>query len=235
MLKFALAVFGCSILPTLFLSCLKNFIDRYLSGSGHMLSLSIAAGSDGSGYRVRHCVGSRDETAATSMARCCVAGAAVRIRGGGVVGECEMTEPQTYIVGECSIEVYPTTRYLRTIFPNGLVCHAAANDDAENIRKAWTLGYAGDTYRMSLEHELLHSILAEMRGEAYSSVLYGVAVRMAGGNKERVIPQEMSDAEEGLIMDLQRWLHTCIGTVRLIQSGVDLVAVSRRLGEITGG
>jgi hypothetical protein len=148
------------------------------------------------------------------------------------VGE-PMNEPQTYIVGECTIDVWPTTRYLRTTFPDGLVCHAAANDDADTMQKARQLGY-DSTWMMTLEHEALHSILAECRGEPYSSVLYGVAVRMAGGSKENVISQEISDAEEGLIMDLQRFLKTGVSSIRLAQSGLDLEAVQQRLGEIVG-
>jgi hypothetical protein len=142
-----------------------------------------------------------------------------------------MTEPRVLTIGECEIRVWPA--YLETVWADGLKVPAAANDDAESIARAHELGYSGDTWRMSLEHELSHTLLDVARGYPYSRVLRGVAVREAGGSKEDVISRDASDYEEGLVLDVQRWVQLGILTPRLVESELDLEGLKGQLLEMT--
>lgn len=143
-----------------------------------------------------------------------------------------MSRPNVIVIGECRIDIWHDHHILATVFSDGLSVTAAANDDPDSVERAATLGY-GSTWEMSRDHELLHSLVDVARGYAYSRVLRGVAVRDAGGRKEDVITAAASDEEEGLILDLQRWLNTQILTPRLVQSDLDLDALAAELRSMT--
>lgn len=142
-----------------------------------------------------------------------------------------MSEPRTFQIGAATVELWPD--FLRTVFR--IEVPAAGNDDAASIARAWELGYAGNTWAMSRDHELLHSLIAEQRGTPHSRVLLGVAVRAAGGDKGAIVSQEESDEEEALVLDMQRWIQTGVSSRRLAQSGLDLHALVGRLRELTHG
>lgn len=142
-----------------------------------------------------------------------------------------VTDPRIHHLGAAELHIWPDymeTRYVLSV-------PAAGNDDAESIRRAWELGYAGDTFAMSRDHELLHSLIADQRGMPWSAVLLGVAVRAAGGDKGMVISREDSDEEEALVIDVQRWIQTGVSSPRLAASGLDLHALVARLREVTHG
>lgn len=141
-----------------------------------------------------------------------------------------MSDPRTVQIGACTVELW--SDFLRTVLR--FEVPAAGNDDADSIRRAWELGYGGNTWHMSRDHELLHSLIAEQRGEPYSRVLLGVGVRAAGGCKEDIISQVESDDEEALVLDVQRWILTGVSSPRLVWSRLDLERLKQRLGEITG-
>ena len=66
--------------------------------------------------------------------------------------------------------------YMETCFPGGLTCPALFVDDAQARTNAESWGYQPDeVWRMHLEHELTHTLLAQASGRPWSPVLYHVA------------------------------------------------------------
>jgi hypothetical protein len=134
-------------------------------------------------------------------------------------------------IGAATVEIWDD--YLETRFT--LKVPAAGNDDAASITRAAALGYES-TWMMSRDHELLlQSLIAEQRGEPYSRVLFGVAYRSIGGDKERIVSPAASFREEGLVLSVQRYMRLGVVDMLLEQSGLDLEALKTRLQEITGG
>ena len=142
-----------------------------------------------------------------------------------------MTEPRIITIGECEIRIF--SNWMETVFKDGLSVPAAANDDPDSVARAHDLGYEGDTWRMSMAHEIAHSLICRAQGQDYSYVLRGVAIREAGGDKQAIISHAESDAEESLVLDFQRYAQLGILTPRLVQSGLDLDALAAELREKT--
>lgn len=141
-----------------------------------------------------------------------------------------MTEPRIIQIGAATIEMWPD--FLRTVYR--LEVPAAGNDDAESIAQAAELGY-DSTFAMSLDHELIHSLVAQQRGEPFSRVLFGVAYRSIGGCKEQIVSPLTSWQEECLILDAQKYMNTGkVGPV-LAAANLDLDALKARLREVTSG
>lgn len=143
-----------------------------------------------------------------------------------------MTEPETIVFPGCKVLYWRLGHHIQTVFPDGLKVDAAANYDADSLQRARDLGY-DSSWEMSRDHELIHSIIAEARGEPYSRVLRGVAVRDAGGRKEDIITPAESAEEEALVLDVQRWIRTNVLSRRLAESTLDREALAARLREMT--
>jgi hypothetical protein len=141
-----------------------------------------------------------------------------------------MSEPRTIQIGAAEVRIFDA--YLETAFI--LKVPAAANYDQESVDRALALGYQGSTWEMSRDHEILHSLIAEQRGKQFSPVLFGVAYRSIGGDKERIVSPASSFREEGLVLSVQRYVRLGVVDVLLEQSGLDLEALKARLQEITG-
>jgi hypothetical protein len=75
----------------------------------------------------------------------------------------------------CTVRVFPEERRLETIFPDGRTVPACPEDNDEYRKTAREHGYGEDTFRLSLHHELLHTMLAEFIGLSYSPTLRAVA------------------------------------------------------------
>lgn len=99
----------------------------------------------------------------------------------------------------CRVLIHTADQYLETVFDDGARLPAAANHGDEDEARAKALGYR-NTWQMSLEHELLHSILSEAMGLKYSPTLHAVAT----GEK---IDQEEIDMEERLVLCVQKLLN----------------------------
>jgi hypothetical protein len=144
-------------------------------------------------------------------------------------GVCFMSRIAT--IGAATVEIWDD--YLETRFT--LKVPAAGNDDAASITRAAALGYES-TWMMSRDHELLlQSLIAEQRGKHFSPVLFGVAYRSIGGDKERIVNPLSSWQEESLVLSVQRYMRLGVVDMLLEQSGLDLEALKTRLQEITGG
>lgn len=145
-----------------------------------------------------------------------------------------MIEPRVIEFSGCTVLYWRLGHHIQTVFPDGLKVDAAANYDADSLQRARDLGY-DSTWEMSRDHELLHSIIAEARGESYSRVLRGVAVREAGGRKEDIISPAVSAEEEALVLDVQKYVRRGTVSRRLAESTLDREALKARVEELTGG
>src|SRR5687767_2982374 len=87
----------------------------------------------------------------------------------------------------------------RTVFLNGAELKAAPQDDPAYLARAVDLGYGGDTLAMCQDHELLHSLAAELLHGRPSATLW----RVAHGDRSR----RGLGAEEDMVLRLQRELR----------------------------
>jgi hypothetical protein len=100
---------------------------------------------------------------------------------------------------QCRLEIDYPGRFLRTIFTDGTSAPARPNYAPSDIERAYDCGYAGDTWLLTLDHEPLHTWVAEHMGQPYSLVLWETAhgnLRPKGGRDE-----------EGYVMAVQRFLR----------------------------
>lgn len=116
----------------------------------------------------------------------------------------------TIMLGECAIAIYPNADcpgnlYLETRFADGANVPACGNTDDASIAHAHELGYAGDTVRMSLEHEILHTWLAVKQGMSYSPTLWHVA------HKVKAARWLIRD-EEAVVLAFQRYTRAGVWT-----------------------
>lgn len=80
------------------------------------------------------------------------------------------------MLGAVTVDVYDDIETLVHRWPDGAELVATSNPhDPEHVDRAWQLGYQGDTWAMSREHELLHHELAVAHGYPWSPTLYCVA------------------------------------------------------------
>jgi hypothetical protein len=101
----------------------------------------------------------------------------------------------------CRLYVDHEARYVQTVFEDGTYAPATPNQREEDINRARDLGYDGDTWEMTLDHELLHTWVPQQMGLAYSQILWNVA--HGGGKKWPPWGKE----EEGYVTSFQRYLR----------------------------
>jgi hypothetical protein len=87
-------------------------------------------------------------------------------------------------LGDNLVRIWDEDRYLETHLPGGGVVPAAANHDPESLALAHSLGYHGDTWAMSRDHEVIHTLIAVRRGLACSPTLLYVATEAGPGMDE---------------------------------------------------
>lgn len=116
----------------------------------------------------------------------------------------------TVMLAETVIAIYPHadcpgSLYFETRYADGACVPACGNTDEASVQHAHELGYAGDTVRMSLEHEILHTWLAVKQGRAYSPTLWHVAHDL---KPERGLIRD----EEAVVLAFQRYLRAGVWT-----------------------
>lgn len=109
------------------------------------------------------------------------------------------------------IHVNEVDRIVITTFEDGAVLHAAPTDDDESKARAAALGYTqhGTTmglalWRMTVDHERLHHLLAEARGHPHSIALWYAAHPEA---ESTAIERKHMDDEERIVLLIQRLLN----------------------------
>lgn len=110
-----------------------------------------------------------------------------------------MTEPTVHRFSACLVRIFAAERYLETVFADGTKVPAAAGDSEADVARAHALGYGGDTWAMTRDHELLHTSLAENAGLSYSPTLWALA------HGEPMPPDVQR--EEGLVLHVQRLIN----------------------------
>jgi hypothetical protein len=106
-----------------------------------------------------------------------------------------------YVFAGCTVIVDEEHRYLETWFPDGTRVPAAPNYDAASIERAHDLGYEGDTWAMTRDHELAHSWLAVTSGLGQSPTLWHLAHPEAEPLGEHDV-----NGEEARVLRFQRTL-----------------------------
>lgn len=85
-----------------------------------------------------------------------------------------------YIFQSCVVEVNDEEQRLVTRFPDDTSVYACANHDDASVAMAHELGYDGDTWAMSRDHELAHHWLAM---PDVSDVMWSMAHHTPGDEK----------------------------------------------------
>lgn len=102
---------------------------------------------------------------------------------------------------QCRLEVDHRTRYIQTVFEDGTYAPATPNYEPSDVQRAHDLGYGGDCWQMCMDHETMHTWVAECMGFPYSLILWNVAhggrYRWPDGGRE----------EEGYVTSMQRFLR----------------------------
>jgi hypothetical protein len=106
----------------------------------------------------------------------------------------------TYRFDDVQVDVYEDTRTVTTTFADGTYVCAAPNFDPDNIKQAWSLGYQGDTWAMTRDHELTHSLLAVRDGLEHSQTLWRLA------HPDADVSHETVALEEAMVLDFQQLL-----------------------------
>lgn len=103
------------------------------------------------------------------------------------------------------MDFYPDTDYCETIFEDGTRCPASPQDNGSYRATAKLLGYGENLMQMCLDHEVLHTLLAQVCEQPYSKTLWAVAhgETFAG-----------AAAEEELVMEFQRKFRTASSMCR---------------------
>lgn len=103
----------------------------------------------------------------------------------------------------CVVRVFDDARYLETVFPDGTRVPASPEDTDAYRATARRLGYGDDTWRQCLEHEVLHTLVAErVLFHAYSPTLWRVA-----HGETRAAPVNL---EEPIVFAAQRALNAFV-------------------------
>jgi len=105
-----------------------------------------------------------------------------------------------YVFPGCSVLVDERARYVETRFPDGTKVGSTPNQDPHSLRLATELGYGGDTWTMSRDHELGHSWLALVDGLAWSPTIW----RLAHPNGPDLPSDAEVAAEEARVLAFQR-------------------------------
>lgn len=131
----------------------------------------------------------------------------------------------------CHVDIFNETRCLRTVFDDGLTLYAAANDDKQSVDKAYFLGYT-DTWSMTREHEIAHTLFGLSLGLKWSRVLHHAAYQQV--SHEREITHEESALEEQIIVAIQKRVNRIPITAKehAILNGTAFVTIIARLFEI---
>jgi hypothetical protein len=125
------------------------------------------------------------------------------------------TPPDRVIrIGGTLIEIW-SGNCARTTLPTGRVLMAAPQDNAAYRQRAIELGYGKDTFRMCVEHETAHTMIACALGLPYSQTLDKAAQAITG--------TALHDREEAIILALQDFCNA---------SGIDLLAAAESLGNL---
>lgn len=90
--------------------------------------------------------------------------------------------------------------WIETVLPGGAVVHAHPNYGPEDHERARALGYQGDVWGMTLDHDHMHVRLCHALGLKESP-----ALRQATRGES----SELAGAEEEMVLAAQRFVNLC--------------------------
>jgi hypothetical protein len=90
--------------------------------------------------------------------------------------------------------------WVETVLPDGTTIHAKPNHDSEDVARARALGYGGDVWRMTLDHDHMHVRLCHALGLRESP-----ALRQASRGES----SELAGVEEEMVLAAQRFVNLC--------------------------
>jgi hypothetical protein len=100
--------------------------------------------------------------------------------------------------GGTLVEIF--SGWVRTTLPDGSPIYAVPGETAEDVARAHSLGYDGNVWAMTRDHDRIHALLAHAFGlpesPALRQTLTGVQSELAG-------------AEECAVLAIQRWVNLC--------------------------
>lgn len=99
-----------------------------------------------------------------------------------------------------STQVRVMQGWIETVLPGGRVVHAHPNHGPEDIARAQALGYQGDVWGMTLDHDHMHVRLCHALGLKESP-----ALRQATRGES----SELAGAEEEMVLAAQRFVNLC--------------------------
>lgn len=115
-----------------------------------------------------------------------------------------------YRFKNCEVLIDHALSGVTTRFDDGTTIRATPQFDAENVSRALSLGYREPGWSAVLEmtrwHDLLHTVIAEARGEPWSPTLHAAAhgYQLAAGVNEQ---------EERVVLFVQRALASGIDAI----------------------
>lgn len=103
--------------------------------------------------------------------------------------------------GRTLVEIFDG--YVHTTLPDGATVHAVPGQTKEDVARAHSLGYGGDTWLMTRDHDRFHAMLAYALGLQESPALR----RTAEGGKSTLV----TDLEEAAVLGIQRYVQELRG------------------------
>lgn len=103
--------------------------------------------------------------------------------------------------GRTLVEVFDG--FVRTTLPDGSAVHAVPGETEEDVARANALGYGGDCWLMTRDHDRFHAMLAYGLGLTESPALR----RTAESGKSTLL----TDLEEGAVLAIQRYVQELRG------------------------
>lgn len=109
-----------------------------------------------------------------------------------------MQRVAAFAYGGTTVEVM--SGWVRTTLPDGTEVRAHPNYGHEDVARARSLGYQGDVWGMTLDHDRMHAQLATALGLKESPALRATALGQAS---------ELTGAEEEMVLAAQRFVNLC--------------------------
>jgi hypothetical protein len=91
-----------------------------------------------------------------------------------------MAHVETFHFKHCYVIVDSDNKRIETHYGDGSIAVGVPQDTDSYRQTARDLGYGDDTWLMTVEHELLHTALAEARDEHHSGSLWAQAHKPLG-------------------------------------------------------
>lgn len=107
----------------------------------------------------------------------------------------------------CYVLEIPEEHRIETHFDDGTVAHGVPHDTDEYRATARALGYGDNVWQLTVEHEILHTAIAEMRGEHHSGSLWAQAHKPADFEFDTNNMPRVGQAEEDRLFAFQRLLN----------------------------